>query len=311
MPRARFTEERGRVLRLSYLIAICALVSCSPQTPDISASFNCRAIHGSEQVLSDQAPPIIILGETHGTKEAPAFTADLLCLSLAQNNRTLLLLEYPVNQSKALQDFMISPDTAESLKTLFESPEWFWNTTFSDGRSSVAMLELIKSVKGFNQNGAPVGIAGFQPVNIKDGDGDMPQQPYDRAMGENITSYVNADKWDKIIVLVGGLHAQRDRVELGDTRFDPVASYIQPDMAINLEFAHDAGESWSCIGAVDENGQYAPNCGSNPSGRYVPDGAALKPVPSISIHTTSGNFDGTFYVGALSASPPAALGIGQ
>lgn len=81
---------------------------------------------------------LVIFGELHGTKEAPDFVRQHICNPIQLKGKVVLGLEVP----------------ATSQRALLAQGHWKYNTP--DGRSSVAMFELIELVRTQRAIGKPV-----------------------------------------------------------------------------------------------------------------------------------------------------------
>lgn len=102
---------------------------------------------------------LLIVGEMHGTKETPELVG-LLVQKAAASRPVRLGLEMPSTGQAALELFLHSAGRAEDQAKLLQSP--FWNG--SDGRSSMAMLQLIDHVRALRSAGADVDIFAMEPT---------------------------------------------------------------------------------------------------------------------------------------------------
>lgn len=83
-------------------------------------SDGCRPVAGSEALWRDDVRYVFV-GETHGTVEAPAAFADLVCAALEQGP-VVVSLEYPVEFQPTLDAFMEADTEAEARAALAAYP---------------------------------------------------------------------------------------------------------------------------------------------------------------------------------------------
>jgi erythromycin esterase-like protein len=97
---------------------------------------------------------VMLVGETHGNDQAPAFVARLVCGLLTLNRPVILALERDEAEQAAMDRFMASAGTPEDQRALLGLREW--NMPMQDGRSSQAMFRLIDQMRRWRQAGQPV-----------------------------------------------------------------------------------------------------------------------------------------------------------
>jgi hypothetical protein len=87
-------------------------------------------IQGSE-VLFDNQPVRILIGEIHGTSELPPLVA-VLVRSLSLKAETVLCLEIAAREQPLLDAFLASDGGDDAVRALLSGPHWF----MPDGRAS-------------------------------------------------------------------------------------------------------------------------------------------------------------------------------
>jgi hypothetical protein len=115
-------------------------------------------------------------------------------------------------------------------------------------------------------------------------------------------------------VLVGNLHARKLPIERAGKSFEPMALQLSRyGKVVTLDMAYGAGTSWNCLlkpGVKPVAGKpVGPNdiaCGPS----HTAGTADFKSAPFIRLDKPQGRsrdpaFDGAFWVGPASASPPA------
>jgi len=288
----------------------------SPPTPQVlQVARDCPDVPGLEELVA--ARRLVLLGEMHGTEQAPEFVGTIACHAASDGFPVLVALELPAQSNSQLQDFLESAGTAEDRRKYLESDGW--QRMWHDGRSSAAMLQLVDRLRSLKRAGASIQVLGVdQPLT-----GDL----RDSAMADAIEG-LRRDHMDRaMFVLVGNLHAQtaagkvtKSYLPIG-TRLDRFG--LRP---VSLLMAFDAGTAWHC---TMEAG-FA--CGVHSVRAWPPPSAAAAPVTVGDRITTSHGmgavgtavpdtpkapryvrlwpqrsegFDGLFYVGPVTASRPA------
>lgn len=254
-------------------------------------------------------PRFVVFGELHGTNEGPRFVGSLACALARQNKRVLVAIEHDASYNAELQTAWNSDNFEKNLAKLGFAGR-------SDGVGSKAMFDMVVGLHRLKLTGFPVAIVAFN------GFGDERQQsrfanlpgqgPHEAAQAENIATAAMAQSYDQVLVLVGNVHARKTPiVHHGDT-FDPMARRLsQYGRAISLNMRYADGTSWNCQlkPGVDPTikaiGPEDVDCGEHPS-KGEPQ---LGPEAFMGIDDTdkvggSPPFDGFFWVGAVSASPP-------
>jgi hypothetical protein len=82
----------------------------------------------------------IFIGELHGSNEAPAAFADLVCEALAKHGHVTVALERPTSEQMTLDEMLMGKDLPEAKRRLLNLPDW---KTGMDGRASEAMVRLL------------------------------------------------------------------------------------------------------------------------------------------------------------------------
>lgn len=81
--------------------------------------------------LTMPAPSLLLVGEVHGTNEAPALVGDLACASAKSGNAVVVALEVPIEEQARLDRFLTSDGTDADQKALLNSE--FWTRRPQDG----------------------------------------------------------------------------------------------------------------------------------------------------------------------------------
>jgi hypothetical protein len=173
-------------------------------------------------VLKQRLPQsgTVIFGEMHGTNEIPAFFSACVREFVERGEKVRVFLEFDAADTEHTAKYLRG-EIAEAV--LLSSPRWRQH----DGRTSLAMLELHRALKGVQVVGFAAG-AGVADSNA--------------AMGENFLKHQLENGYN--LVLAGGIHAQL-AVGKGDNFVSvPFGQYVQARrlMATNLPVPHRPGE---------------------------------------------------------------------
>lgn len=283
-------------------------------TPDANPNSleECTLPQGWTEV-EERDPRFVVFGELHGTNEAPQLIEDIVCALAERGESVLLAIEINSNENDALQDAWRG--THDQFTDALEDAGWRGR---SDGVASLAMAELVTRAHALKSSGFNVAVTAFN--GAKDDEqsaqfADLPGQgPHEAAQAANIAAATEQGRFDRVIVLVGSLHARLSPVTMGDTTFEPMAQKLNAyGSVIGLTMINAPGTSWNC--QLDPAVEFVPGeplppdavkCGEYRAGG-LPD---LERAPFISFDAYPGRerderFDGFFWVGPISASAPA------
>lgn len=257
-------------------------------------------------------PKFVIFGEIHGSVESPAFIGDVACGLLAQGKRILVGIEFHATLDGQLQAAWQLPDV--EFRKQLSTIGWAGRT---DGVASHAMFDLLLRLHSLKDKGAAIDIVAFsgprdiaQQVRFER----LPRQgPHEAAQAENIANAAKKAAYDVVLVLVGDFHARRRMVGEGPDQFEPMALRLAPSgRLVSLQLRHAGGTSWNCqlkpglqLRPGDPIPADAIACGAYP----VAGNADLHHAPFLQLgpgpgDAASADFDGFFWVGPLTASPP-------
>jgi hypothetical protein len=230
--------------------------------------------------------PLLVLGEVHGTREVPAFVTGYLCAAAKQQRKITLAIEFPSDEQSAIDAFMASSGTPQDGERLTGTA--FWRRAAQDGRTSMAMLRMLDRVRTLRAGGADIKVLGI--------DSDMPPARRDGFMADKLRSALREGAGRQVVALIGGLHAVRNK----GSRFNPhheSAIYLLADEhPLTLTVGTAGGTAWVCQG---------PSPASCHATAWDINRVAPTPATLFSLTPPSPQFDGVFFVGATTASPPA------
>ena len=212
---------------------------------------------------------VLILGEMHGTQQSPQLAGIAVCDALRAGRSVGLFMEWPTSLQDALSD--------ESR--LLASA--FFTGTFQDGRRSREMLGLAMRTQAWAKQGAPVSVVAMDPV---DGDRNV-------GMATAVRGWMDAHPDSVAVVLVGNVHARLTKGFHDNASYEPLGFRLVDlgDRVRSLDVRYANGSGWFC----------SPDCGIHPlSGESRGDDWKVD-------WFARGTFDGTYYIGVPTPSPPA------
>lgn len=280
-------SQFGRLLRYAVLLGFLS-VAVAASEPTTRPPLRCADIEGLAGAALDG--PGFMVGDMHGTEQAPAFLEALVCHVLAKGHGVLLGVEMPVSEQRALDAFLgnAAPDARARF---LASP--FWHRALQDGRSSVAMLRMLTRMQTWIQAGEPIRVAAFDPSVVEGRDANA----RDAGMSASLRpAAAGLRPNEKLVVFVGNAHARKvEGSPFKDVPLERVATkplgYLVRDLGLlHLDVAGDGGSAWVCM----------ETCGATTLRPPGPPSTAFRIAPS-----RRDAFDGEYHVGPFSASPPA------
>lgn len=272
-------------------LLLLLLVSASPASAaDAGADAPCRPIDGIQALLAPGQH--VVLGELHGTAESPAFALDLVCHALAAGRSITLGLELLQEDQERLDAYLRSEGRPADRDALY-SP--FWRKDYQDGRTSRAMADLIEEMRRLHKAGEPVRVAFI----------DRPQRGVSRDanMARRMAMAHREAPEDMLIALTGNIHSRAVAGTRWNSAHEPMGYLLArslPDArVITLDASHTGGSAWLCLSG-------------EPCQVQKLGGRGKGERPSVSFGESPGEngHHGRYFVGAISASPPAAVKAG-
>lgn len=298
MVMAKSRAPLGAGVVIALLLSACASRTDTPEPAVTEPAAQVTALEpidcgppitGVEPLL--QAGRVIMLGELHGTHEAPAFVVRLACYGAQAGLEVRLGLELPAAEGAALADYLASAGSPEDRARLLAGKHW--QGEMQDGRASEAMLALIERARELVAAGAPLDLFVFDYES-------MDWNERDAAMAATIIAQAEAHPRALIVTLSGNLHVRT----VPGLRWDPNAvpmgvhvSAARPE-ALALDIRHPGGEIWAC--ALREGG--GQSCGPMSMKGYDPSGET---EIELWRERNEAGLDGGYWLPALTPAPPA------
>lgn len=243
----------------------------------------CSPPPGIEQLWRPETRYVII-GEIHGTSEAPAAFAQIVC-SASQQGPVIAAVELPQPLQPQLDVFIAAPDAVPSEAALLRAEAC--TSANADGRTSLAILEMLQSLRRLKANGADITLLAFQPSRSPPR-GFSPNY-YELDMAAVLAEGAMARPNARMLVLVGNLHAIKTRVDSFD--LTPAVAHLPANEVVSLYVAEQGGEGWNCTEVCGPREILVIDSHS--------EGVTLQPY-------RGGRYDGVLGLGPATASPPAA-----
>lgn len=225
----------------------------------------------------------VMLGEVHGTREAPAFMEQVLC-SVAAHRPVVLALEYPRAEQAALDAFFANPKLAAGEAELLKTR--FWSTVPGDGRQSQAWFKVLQDVRAWREQRLPITVVAYDDFSTS--------EERDAADGAFLSDLLKQQQGRAFVVIYSGnAHTMKIPLEELPTEL-PLGAHLAHWDLLHINLASPGGRAW--------------NCGDSSCGPHDwPPSRVLAPPGTIQMGYITGAFDGVAGIGPLTASPPARL----
>jgi len=262
-------------------VGLCFALAASAE-----AVHECRPISGVHELWSKPGLRFVLVGEIHGTTEAPAIFRDLVCSTRSLHRPVVVGIERPSDEQEALDAFLASEDHAGAVRTLLS--EKGWNTL--DGRSSRAMLLLLEELRELKLKKLVSEVVVFD--QSRSGESAAQRENY---MASALTAAAARHTRSLVVALTGNLHAsKKPMAKFGSYPF--MAMLLPQAETLSLFISDQGGEAWT---------QTSDGCGPhklNSTGgehRGVFLSAGLAPLPG---------YDGVLSTGLVSSPSFPAIG---
>ncbi len=213
---------------LANLFAL-ALLAISSNSVAANPNKLCGASFDVSEVLDTNH--LLIFGEIHGTKEIPEFMSTLVCNALATKKEVVLLLEYPVSINSDIKTFINSKGTIKDKQKLVNTK--VWQNSFQDGRTSLAMLEMLYDLSIYKKQTGRLVVetfADYSSINEKTN--------VEQAYANKAKAIYSANPHSLVVMLVGNYH--------GNPSFKNSMVNLLSVPFVYFELDAPEGESWSC-----------------------------------------------------------------
>lgn len=180
----------------------------------------------------------MLVGEMHGTTEAPAIFADLVCS--ARETKRSIIVGIELREQHVLDVFMSSGNHDAGLKELLATEEWKGR----DGRTSTAMLALVEQLRALKLEGVVSSVVAFS-MTRPDETAAKGEERMDSALLRETERSSDA----LVIALTGNLHASKKMLP-GVAPYRMMASFLPPAQTVSLAVTDRGGKAWNCQSGV-------------------------------------------------------------
>lgn len=217
-----------------------------------------------EQVVCQTAGKrLVVIGENHGSKEIPAFVAALVKATGA--SRPIRVgLEWPAWMHDYVAAYLASKGTLNDREALLRMGYWKW----PDGRSSVAMIDLLDSIRVLRQQGRDIQVFLMEP-NVPTDPEALKASPLiikENGMTKALRAAVEeAPSKALVIALMGNFHSSYKKRE--NPPQPSVLQRVVDQHPLYVLVTTAEGTIWNC----------AETCGVHPLGAAV---TSVKTLPN-------------------------------
>jgi hypothetical protein len=150
------------------------------------------------------------------------------------------------------------------------------------------MLRMLDRVRALRAGGADLKVLAI--------DGDMPSARRDAFMANKLRTELADGAGRQVVALIGGLHAVRSKGSRFNPQYESAIYLLADKRPLALTVGTSGGTAWVCQGSAPAS-CHATAWDIN---RVTP-----APATPFSLAPPSPQFDGVFFVGPTTASPPA------
>lgn len=221
-------------------IFLLALMLCAAP----ALAFDSDAVSAAAERIATEAGArrVVVIGEMHGTREAPAVTA-ALARHYAGRGPVLVGLEVSRSEHAALSAFMRSNGSAEARQAMREGEFWSVLPEQNDGRRTEDLLDLVDAVRQLRVAGRDVAVV---PFDIGPDDW-VDSATRDRDMANYLRAAFQALPEGRMLVLTGNVHAMLKPPSMIDDGDYRTATQLLVDLEpFAVHLTASSGEFWAC-----------------------------------------------------------------
>ena len=287
--------ELGMILDVEPLPAFAPLTgslkAASPATPVPPTALE-EACGVRVADVNDLAPGrVLLLPDLEGSQQTPQVVERAVCAALQLGREVTVALDIDSSEQARINTFLSSNGTPPDRAMLTAGK--FWNRIWQDGRSSVAIGELLERLRAWRHEGRPVRVLAM--------DWPVPGNPRAARMSARLLAHHHAAP---SAVIIGYTSNTLGRLVLSDDlpAFQPLGyRLVAAGLQVSAwDVSFNTGKRWTC----HLFGRDLLHCGTWP---VSPGDASDNDVR----HSTTvfwrhpGAHSGSVCVGEISPSPPA------
>ncbi|MBF5043513.1 ChaN family lipoprotein [Aggregicoccus sp. 17bor-14] len=283
-----------------------APLPASPAPAGSKPAVDCgEPIAGADALFRPRG--LLLLGEVQGSNEIPTVVGQLVCAAASRGLPVTLAVELPRKEQRRLNRFLASDGGPVARAQLLQGD--FWHRTFQDGRSSVAMLQLLERARAERHAGLPIEVLAFDTF--------AQGSAHDALMAQALLAERTRSPGRLAVVLTGNVHARTAKGTSWDPAFLPLGYLLrqrEPGL-VALDVDHGGGAANSCKlepGGKVQCGVFRETAPIDMRREFM-SGPAVerhflghRPFVQLGAKRSAEGFDGLYYVGRLSPAAPAA-----
>ena len=257
-----------------------------------AAAVACEPPRAVEKIIA-HPPKILFVGEWHGTNEVPALVAETVCALLNAGKTVNVAFEYSLSWAEMLRGHVLEQGSRRAAFSAQLAVEWNRRrTSVPDGLTSFAMwrqLDRLHELSG--QFPGKLKISTFDSREWR-----CERKP-DLCMADMLIVAVERANADITVSETGELHARQRRDTVSFSKDHQPMAYgvrlARPNWPLmSLKASSITGNYWGCTYAL---------CGPmNHRSKLLLEAPQIR----TSIELDEEGFQGTFYVGKFTVSPP-------
>lgn len=210
----------------------------------VAGGVDAAAVQAAADHLHAQATGrrIMVIGEMHGTREAPAVVA-ALAMRDAARMPVLVALEIPRSEHRALSAYMESDGGDHARQRLRSGAFWQVAPADNDGRRTEEVLDLVEALRRLRSTGHDVAVTAFDitPDLWRDA------ASRDRDMARLLRAAHAAMPRGRLLVLAGNVHARRvPPAMLDDGSYRTATQWLADLAPLSVNLTAASGAFWGC-----------------------------------------------------------------
>lgn len=267
---------------------LMSVISESAGAQGLTPTDDCSDVPGTKSIITGHR--IIMIGESHGTREMPATFERLVCAALQRGENVSVGLEMPSNQREPLADYMASDGSATARKSFLASTFWAAQFQFQDGRRSGAYFDMVESLRAMRRRGLALTVFVLEDEN---GAAAHPQAR-DKIMAANVRRQHQSNPDGLVMTFSGNIHNMLKIPQWLPNIPSPMGAELRDMHPVSINLTAAGGTTWNC----------QPDCGVH--GDPPAPSAKLARQPALILNARAGEYSGYIDIGYTTASPPAA-----
>lgn len=227
----------------------------------------------------------LFFGEIHGTKESPEVFYNFVQHAVLGGKKVIVALEIPSTEQSLIDGYMHSHDSDEASSRRSMLAGRFWNSEkkLYDGRSSVAMLNLVVSLRKL----------------AKDSGANFSVQCVDDKNDENIAARLREalalrPDW-YVYMYSGNIHAMKKHAVF--PHIHTIPSFFPKNETFTIDIRVNSGTAWTCFSSNE--------CGTTDVVE-APSSERCTGICAVRLNDNP-QFDAAIIVEQATASPPANM----